>query len=134
MFTSSKTKEFQGLLKVEDNLGNDFKNRNFKVWSQHATKINKQDPDGAMFTALTNVFGEKNVATVILLGKHLRGSSTVAKKLEKAQFNKWYAKDNHLSTAEKVLNVKSIDIHMNSREKIISEAYTKYILDRVMTY
>ncbi|KAG2783745.1 hypothetical protein PC129_g12202 [Phytophthora cactorum] len=133
MFTSSKTKEFQGLLKVEDNLGNDFKKLGLSTMPIGKNDYIK-DPDGAMFTALTNVFGEKNVATVILLGKHLRGSSTVAKKLEKAQFNKWYAKDNHLSTAEKVLNVKSIDIHMNSREKIISEAYTKYILDRVMTY
>ncbi|KAG6952924.1 hypothetical protein JG688_00013050 [Phytophthora aleatoria] len=98
MFTSSKTKELQGLLKVEDNLGNYFKKLGLSTMP-----IGKndyiEDPDGAMFTALTNVFGEKNVATMILLGKHSWGSSTAAKKLEKAQFNKWYAKDNHLSNS-----------------------------------
>ncbi|KAG3204243.1 hypothetical protein PC128_g2042 [Phytophthora cactorum] len=128
-FTSSKTKELQGLLKADDNLGTAFKalrlskipignpktgfietekvvklfsSRNFKVWSQHAAKMNKQDPAGEMLTALTNVFGEKNLATMILLGKHSWGSSSVAKKLEKAQFNKWYAVDKH-QTADDVL-------------------------------
>ncbi|KAF1783239.1 hypothetical protein GQ600_22899 [Phytophthora cactorum] len=124
MFTSSKTKELQGLLKWKtisgmisrswgsaqclsvkmtiSRLVKLFSSRNFKVWSQHATKINKQDPDGAMLTALTNVFGREERGDHDPIGEAFVGSSTVAKKLEKAQFNK--------------------------------EAYTKYILDRVMTY
>ncbi|KAF1792379.1 hypothetical protein GQ600_7121 [Phytophthora cactorum] len=114
-----------------------FSSRNFKVWSQHAAKMNKQDPAGEMLTALTNVFGEKNLATMILLGKHSWGSSSVAKKLEKAQFNKWYAVDKHQTAddvLEKVLNVKRKDIHRNSREKFIWADYMNYIRNRVIHY
>ncbi|KAG3110597.1 hypothetical protein PI124_g568 [Phytophthora idaei] len=163
-FTSSKTKELQGLLKADDNLGTAFKalglskipignpqtgfietemvvklfsSRNFKVWSQHAAKMNKQDPAGEMLTALTNVFGEKNLATMILLGKDSWGSRSVAKKLEKAQFNKWYAVDKHQTAdgvLEKVLKMKREDIHRKSREKFIWADYMNYIRNRVMHY
>ncbi|KAG3146336.1 hypothetical protein PC128_g24044 [Phytophthora cactorum] len=116
-FTSSKTKKLQGLLTADESLGNAFQklglskmfianpqtglietkmvvkflsSRNYKVWSQHAAKLNKNDPDTAMLTALTDALGEKEVAIMILLGKHSSASST-AKKLETAQFNKWFA-------------------------------------------
>lgn len=91
---SSKVKELQGLLKADESLANAFKkvklstmpigkndfvekkmvvkffsSPNFKAWSKHAATTNPQNPQAAMLTALTNVFGEKNVATMILLGK-----------------------------------------------------------------
>ncbi|KAG7382274.1 hypothetical protein PHYPSEUDO_005062 [Phytophthora pseudosyringae] len=158
---SSKTKELQGLLKADESLDNAFNtlglsnmpvskndfietkmvaqlfsSRNFKVWSQHAVNLKNQDPNGAMLAALTNVFGEKNVATMILLGKHSRSSSKVAKKLEQAQFNKWYATDG-LTADEvftKVLKQKRADIHMYARDKLIWIDYSKYITKRVEKY
>ncbi|KAG3136057.1 hypothetical protein PI124_g16786 [Phytophthora idaei] len=69
--------------------------RNFKVWSEYAAKVNKKDPDGAMLQALTNVLGEKNVATMILVGKLSRSSRSAAKRLEKALFYKWYFIDKY---------------------------------------
>ncbi|KAI9984883.1 hypothetical protein PInf_006445 [Phytophthora infestans] len=83
--------------------------RNFKVWSQHAVKINKEDPYGAMLTTLTNVFGEKNVAIMILVGKLSRNSRDVAKKLEKAQFYKWYVVDKYKTADEVFTNVLNAD-------------------------
>ncbi|ETM98914.1 hypothetical protein PPTG_19191 [Phytophthora nicotianae INRA-310] len=160
--TSSKTKELQNRLKADESLGNAFKtlglstmpigknnfierkmvakllsSRSFQVWSQHAAKINKQDPAGEMLTALTSVFGEKTVAIMIDLGKHSWGSSTVAKQLERAQFDKWYAKNLYLTADDalkNVLKVKRSEIHANPREKFVWEAYSKYILNRVMKY
>ncbi|KAI9994477.1 hypothetical protein PInf_011109 [Phytophthora infestans] len=69
-----------------------FSSLNFKIWAQHAANVNKQDPEGAMLAALTNVFGEKEVATMILVGKLRRRSKGITQKLETAQFNKWYLK------------------------------------------
>ncbi|ETP14139.1 hypothetical protein F441_10894 [Phytophthora nicotianae CJ01A1] len=161
-FTSSKTKELQGLLTADDSLGNAFKtvqlskmpigkdgfietemvvkflsSRNFKVWSQHAAKLNKEDSYGAMITALTNVFGDKNVAIMVLLGKHSRSSSGVSKKLETALFNKWYTIDKYRTADDmvaKVLGVKRSRIHGYPREKFIWGDYSKYITNRVMNY
>ncbi|KAH7491203.1 RxLR effector protein [Phytophthora ramorum] len=129
VFPSSKTKQLQGLLKADETLGNAFKtlglskmpiaknnfietkmveklfsSTNFKVWSKHAARLNKQDPEGAMLTSLTNVFGEKNVATMILLGKRSRRSHQVAKKLEAAKIKKWFSMDK--LTADDVLGRK----------------------------
>ncbi|ETP42235.1 hypothetical protein F442_10839 [Phytophthora nicotianae P10297] len=161
-FTSSKTKELQGLLKADDSLGNAFKtlklskmpigkdgfietemvvkflsSRNFKVWSQHAAKLNKEDSYGAMITALTNVFGDKNVAIMVLLGKHSRSSSGVSKKLETALFNKWYTVDKYRTADDmfaKVLKANRDTIHGYAREKFIWGDYSKYITNRVMNY
>ncbi|ETO59009.1 hypothetical protein F444_22613 [Phytophthora nicotianae P1976] len=161
-FTSSKTKELQGLLKADDSLGNAFKtlqlskmpigkdgfietemvvkflsSRNFKVWSQHAAMLNKEDSYGAVITALTNVFGDKNVAIMVLLGKHSRSSSGVSKKLETALFNKWYTVDKYRTADDmvaKVLGVKRSRIHGYPREKFIWGDYSKYITNRVMNY
>ncbi|KAG2799482.1 hypothetical protein PC111_g20411 [Phytophthora cactorum] len=146
-FTSSKTKKLQGLLTADESLGNAFQklglskmlianpqtglietkmvvkflsSRNYKVWSQHAAKLNKNDPDTAMLTALTDALGEKEVAIMILLGKHSSASST-AKKLETAQFNKWFATGKFTpdGALENVLKVKRSKIHRNPREKMI---------------
>ncbi|ETO73018.1 hypothetical protein F444_11005 [Phytophthora nicotianae P1976] len=161
-FTSSKTKELQGLLKADDSLGNAFKtlklskmpigkdgfietemvvkflsSRNFKVWSQHAAKLNKEDSYGAMITELTNVFGDKNVAIMVLLGKHSRSSSGVSKKLETALFNKWYTVDKYRTADDmfaKVLKANRDTIHGYAREKFIWGDYSKYITNRVMNY
>ncbi|KAI9984887.1 hypothetical protein PInf_006426 [Phytophthora infestans] len=100
--TSGKSTELQGMLKADEALGSAFKtlklstmrigkddtkmvakflsSRNFKIWFQHAVKINKDDPYGEMLKALTNVFGEKNVAMMILVGNLSRNSRDVAKK------------------------------------------------------
>ncbi|KAG3060242.1 hypothetical protein PI124_g22949 [Phytophthora idaei] len=154
-FTSSKTKELKALLKADDDLGNASKalklstmpigkngfietkmvvkflsSRNFKVWSEHAAKLNKQDPEGAMLTALTNVFGEKEVAIMILLGKHSWSSSGAAKKLETALFNKWYTIDKYRTADDAFTNVLKADrntIHQYAREKAIWGDYSTYI-------
>ncbi|EEY62357.1 RXLR effector family protein, putative [Phytophthora infestans T30-4] len=96
--------------------------RNFKIWFQHAVKINKDDPYGEMLKALTNVFGEKNVAMMILAGNLSRNSRDVAKKLEKAQFYKWYFVDKYKTADEVFTNVLKADrnrIHGYGREKEI---------------
>ncbi|KAF1792137.1 hypothetical protein GQ600_114 [Phytophthora cactorum] len=152
-FTSSKTKELKA-----DDLGNAFKalklstmpigkngfietnmvvTRNFKVWSEHAAELNKQDPEGAMLTALTKVFGEKEVAIMILLGKHSWSSSGAAKKLETALFNKWYTIDKYRTADDAFTNVLKADrntIHKYAREKAIWGDFSTYITNRVMKY
>ncbi|KAH7465879.1 hypothetical protein PRIC1_014660 [Phytophthora ramorum] len=161
VFPSSKTKQLQGLLKADETLGNAFKtlglskmpigkddfietkmvvklfsSTNFKVWSKHAARLNKQDPEGAMLTSLTNVFGEKNVATMILLGKHTQSSRQVANKLEAAQFKKWAT--TYKYTADdvfvKVLKLKRQDIHKHSREKFIWGDYDTYRHNMIMNH
>ncbi|KAG2833603.1 hypothetical protein PC129_g14463 [Phytophthora cactorum] len=161
-FTSSKTKKLQGLLTADESLGNAFQklglskmlianpqtglietkmvvkflsSRNYKVWSQHAAKLNKNDPDTAMLTALTDALGEKEVAIMILLGKHSSASST-AKKLETAQFNKWFATGKFTpdGALENVLKVKRSKIHRNPREKMIWGDYMKYVRNRVLNH
>ncbi|KAF4045932.1 hypothetical protein GN244_ATG01596 [Phytophthora infestans] len=162
IFTSSKTTELKGKLMADEALDSAFEtlklsnmrisshdfvetkmvakllsSRNFKVWSQHAVKINKEDPYGAMLTTLTNVFGEKNVAIMILVGKLSRNSRDVAKKLEKAQFYKWYVVDKYKTADEVFTNVLNADrntIHGYAREKAIWGDYFKYIMDTVMKY
>ncbi|KAF4045934.1 hypothetical protein GN244_ATG01599 [Phytophthora infestans] len=160
--TSAKTTELQGMLKADEALGSAFKtlklgtmrigkdgsvdpkmvakflsSRNFKIWSQHAVKINKDDPYGEMLKALTNVFGEKNVAMMILVGNLSRNSRDVAKKLEKAQFYKWYFVDKYKTADEVFTNVLKADrnrIHGYGREKEIWGDYAKYVTTTVMKY
>ncbi|KAF4034139.1 hypothetical protein GN244_ATG13908 [Phytophthora infestans] len=157
--TSGKSTELQGMLKADEALGSAFKtlklstmrigkddtkmvakflsSRNFKIWSQHAVKINKDDPYGEMLKALTNVFGEKNVAMMILVGNLSRNSRDVAKKLEKAQFYKWYFVDKYKTADEVFTNVLKADrnrIHGYGREKEIWGDYAKYVTTTVMKY
>ncbi|POM79209.1 Secreted RxLR effector peptide protein [Phytophthora palmivora] len=97
---------------------------NFKLWSKHVAKVNKENPEAAMLTALTNVFGEKEVAIMILLSKDSWKVGSVVKKLEKAQFNKWFnARKRPDNVLENVLGVKFVDINRNPREKQIWAAY-----------
>ncbi|KAI9984895.1 hypothetical protein PInf_006449 [Phytophthora infestans] len=108
--------------------------RNFKIWSQHAVKINKDDPYGEMLKALTNVFGEKNVAMMILVGNLSRNSRDVAKKLEKAQFYKWYFVDKYKTADEVFTNVLKADrnrIHGYGREKEIWGDYANCHLGEI---
>ncbi|KAI9994484.1 hypothetical protein PInf_011119 [Phytophthora infestans] len=160
VFTSSKTKELQGLLKADESLGNAFKtlglskmaigknnfietdmvaklfsSPNFKIWAQHAANANKQDPERAMLAALTNVFGEKEVATMILVGKLRWRSKSIAQKLKTAQFNKWYSKGLAADDVfRKVLKADRGRIHGYPRLKGIWEDYSKYIIKRVVNY
>ncbi|KAF4042866.1 hypothetical protein GN244_ATG04786 [Phytophthora infestans] len=112
-----------------------FSSPNFKIWAQHATYVNKQDPEGAMLAALTNVFGEKEVATMILVGKLRRRSKGIAQKLETAQFNKWYSKG--LAADDvfwQVLKANRGKIRGYGRFMGIWEDYSKYIIKRVVNY
>ncbi|KAF4137343.1 hypothetical protein GN958_ATG13473 [Phytophthora infestans] len=162
-FTTRKTSQLQGLLKADDNIDDAFKtlglstmhignpktgsietkkvvelfsSKNVKVWSQHAASTYKGNPDDAMLTALTKVFGEKKVATMILLGKDSRSSKSAAKKLETAQFNKWYTTDKLApdEVLKKVLDVDRQKIHANSRAKFIWGDYMTYVQKRVKNY
>ncbi|KAI9984844.1 hypothetical protein PInf_006314 [Phytophthora infestans] len=65
--------------------------RNFKIWSQHAVKINKDE------------------AMMILAGNLSRNPRDVAKKLEKAQFYKWYFVDKYKTADEVFTNVLKAD-------------------------
>ncbi|KAE9011931.1 hypothetical protein PR002_g14946 [Phytophthora rubi] len=156
---SSKTKELEGLLKAESVAGafktlklssmpigkNDFieskmvvklfTSRNFKVWSNYATELNKKDPETAMFAALKDVFGEKNVATMIVLGKDSWSSNSVAKKLETAQFKSWYERGQRPDDVlKKMLGVNIREIKLHPREMKIWEDYTRYDLKRKIKY
>ncbi|KAL4114539.1 hypothetical protein PRIC2_014473 [Phytophthora ramorum] len=113
-----------------------FSSTNFKVWSKHAARLNKQDPGGAMLTSLTNAFGEKDVAIMILLGKHTQSSRQVAKKLEAAQLNKWVTTYKYTADQvfEKVLKVERKDIHKHSREKFIWGDYDTYLHNMIMNH
>ncbi|KAF1786769.1 hypothetical protein GQ600_9288 [Phytophthora cactorum] len=72
---------------------------------------------------------------MILLGKHSSASST-AKKLETAQFNKWFATGKFTpdGALENVLKVKRSKIHRNPREKMIWGDYMKYVRNRVLNH
>lgn len=89
-----------------------------------------------MLTEHTNVFGENDVAIMILLGKDSRWSKSVAKKLETALFNKWYATDkfNADKVLTGVLGVARNRIHENSRAKSIWANYMDYTRKRVVNY
>ncbi|POM60992.1 hypothetical protein PHPALM_30066 [Phytophthora palmivora] len=154
-FKSSKTKELQGLLKGDETIGDAFKKlklstmplvtrklnlskgkiTNFKLWSNHVAKVNKENPEAAMLRALTNVFGEKEVATMILLSKYSWRTSSVAKKMEKAQFNKWFEKglDPHTVFVD-VFRVKWNKKHLHPREKFIWGDYSTYYTKRIVEY
>ncbi|KAF4042863.1 hypothetical protein GN244_ATG04781 [Phytophthora infestans] len=112
-----------------------FSSPNFKIWAQHAAKVNKQYPEGAILAALTDVFGEKEVATMILVGKLRWRSKSIAQKLEAAQFNKWYSKG---LTADdvfwQVLKANRGKIRGYGRFMGIWEDYSKYIIKRVVNY
>ncbi|POM78149.1 Secreted RxLR effector peptide protein [Phytophthora palmivora] len=112
-----------------------FSSTNFKLWSKHVAKVNKENPDAAMLTALTNVFGEKEVAIMILLSKDSWKVGSVVKKLEKAQFNKWFnARKRPDNVLENVLGVKFVNINRNPREKQIWAAYETYSTKRIKNY
>ncbi|EEY63202.1 secreted RxLR effector peptide protein, putative [Phytophthora infestans T30-4] len=160
VFKSSKTKELQGLLKADDSLANAFKtlglskmpigkdnfietdmvaklfsSPNFKIWARHAANVNKQDPESAMLAALTNVFGEKEVATMILVGKLRWRSKSIAQKLETAQLSKWYSKG--LAADDVFRQILSADpsrIKGYGRYKGIWENYSYYFIKRVVNY
>ncbi|POM57512.1 RxLR effector family protein [Phytophthora palmivora] len=159
---SSKRKELEGLLKGDELVGDAFKklklstmpignpktqsietkdvvklfsSTNFKVWSDHVSKwseLNKKNPADTMLTALTSVFGEKEVAIMILLSKKSWRTGTVVKDLEKAQFNKWFNKIlEPRRVYEDVLGANWRLIHGNPREKQIWLDYTAYSMNRV---
>ncbi|KAG1706909.1 hypothetical protein DVH05_027759 [Phytophthora capsici] len=147
--TSGKTKEFKNLVKagqsVDDsfaNLGlgqvlnfgkevaNFFTSDKFKAVSKYAAKMNQKDPESAILSALTRAYGEKNAAVIILLGKDSLSSRTVAKKLETAQFTKWYTVDkipNADELVKKVLDVPRRKIRMYPREMSIWDNYSKFV-------
>ncbi|EGZ08349.1 hypothetical protein PHYSODRAFT_306294 [Phytophthora sojae] len=90
---SSKTKELEGLLKTGESIGNAFKTLKLStmpIGKNGFIESKLVDPNGAMVTALTNVFGERNLAIMIVLGKDTRSSRGIAKKLESALFNSWF--------------------------------------------
>ncbi|KAI9994479.1 hypothetical protein PInf_011111 [Phytophthora infestans] len=112
-----------------------FSSPNFKIWAQHAAKVNKQDPEGAMLAALTSVFGEKEVATMILVGKLRWRSKGIAQKLKTAQFNKWYSKGLAADDVFRhVLKASRGKIRGYGRFMGIWEDYSKYIIKRVVNY
>ncbi|OWZ14470.1 RxLR effector protein [Phytophthora megakarya] len=170
-FESRKTKELRGLLKADESIDdafktlklnnmdltkngmlsqkkvvNLFKSRNFMVWSAHVAKVsklNKQKPEIAMLEALTNAFGEKQAAIMILLSTDAwkRGTinairaSFVVKKLEKAQFNKWF--DSKLEpkyVLERVLKINYGDIYLNPREMLIWANYNRWYTTRIFNF
>ncbi|KAK1940114.1 hypothetical protein P3T76_008437 [Phytophthora citrophthora] len=116
-------------------VGKFFSNRKFKAWAKYTAQLNQKDPDGAMLATLTSAYGEKNAAIIILLGKDAR--SSVASRLETAQFYKWRNVDN-LENADmalvKALEVPRRKIHAYPLEKSIWENYSKYIINQVMNY
>ncbi|EEY63203.1 RXLR effector family protein, putative [Phytophthora infestans T30-4] len=112
-----------------------FSSPNLKIWAQHAANVNKQDPEGAMLAALTNVFGEKEVATMILVGKLRWRSKSIAQKLETAQFNKWYSKGFAADDVfRQVLKANRDRIHGYPRFKGIWKDYSYYLIKRVVNY
>ncbi|KAL3672828.1 hypothetical protein V7S43_002116 [Phytophthora oleae] len=159
--TSSKTKELQKLVKAGESADDSFmklglgkvlnfekgaevrtkmvskflSSDKFKAWSKYATKLNQKDADRTMIAALTSAYGEKNTAVIILLGKDSRSSRTVAKRLETAQFNKWYITDKLRNADElvtKVLKVPRSRIRGHPREMYIWDNYSKFISNIVL--
>ncbi|GMF26967.1 unnamed protein product [Phytophthora lilii] len=160
VFKSSKTKQLEGLIKADDSIGNAFKalqlskmpidkngfietemvnkffsSTNFKVWSKHVARLNKKNPEAAMLQHLTNVFGEKEAAIMIMLSQLRRNTRGIGKKLEAAQFNKWFTKRKFPpQIVEDVFKVKFNDIHKEPRVKAVFIDYSKYFTNRVETY
>ncbi|KAK1931205.1 hypothetical protein P3T76_013394 [Phytophthora citrophthora] len=157
-FTSTKTKELQKLIKAGESTGDSFKSLGFgkalsfeqgvrtkmvskflsgdkfKAWSKY-TKLNQKHPDEAMLTAFTSAYGEKNTAVIILLGKDALRSRAAAKRLETAQFNKWYTQDGLTNADElvkQVLKVPRNKLRGYPREMSIWDNYSKYISKVVM--
>ncbi|OWZ01866.1 RxLR effector protein [Phytophthora megakarya] len=163
LFKSSKTKELQGLLKADDSIDdafhklklnemaikeNDFietkmvvdllKSKNFQAWYKHSAKVSKlsqEKPEAAMLTTLSSFYGEKEVATMILLSKDAwrRGTidsvwaSIASRRMEKALFNKWFNEGlDAKQVLEKVLGVRMHNIHRHSRAKFIWGDYNKW--------
>ncbi|KAG1706916.1 hypothetical protein DVH05_027766 [Phytophthora capsici] len=111
-------------------VANFFTSDKFKAVSKYAAKMNQKDPDSAILSALTSAYGEKNAAVIILLGKDSLSSRTVAKKLETAQFTKWYTVDkipNADELVKKVLDVPRRKIRMYPREMSIWDNYSKFV-------
>ncbi|KAE8898521.1 hypothetical protein PF005_g14738 [Phytophthora fragariae] len=157
---TSKAKELQGLLKADESIANAFKtlklstmpigkndfietelvvklftSTNFKVWSKYAKKTNREDPYGAMVTALANVFGDKDLAIMILLGKGQWSSMGVAKKLEKSLFRSWLVQGKQPSDLlEKVFHVDRYWLQAYPRVKDIWGAYSTYVTKTVMNH
>ncbi|KAG1709292.1 hypothetical protein DVH05_019935 [Phytophthora capsici] len=155
-FTSGKTKEFKNLVKAGQSADDSFANLGlghvlnfekggevrtkmvakfftsdkFKAWSKYTHKMNQKDADSAMLAGLTRAYGEKNAAVIILLGKDSLSSHTVAKKLETAQFTKWYTVDkipNADELVKKVLDVPRSKLRKYPREMSIWDNYSKFV-------
>ncbi|KAG6623613.1 putative secreted RxLR effector protein [Phytophthora cinnamomi] len=157
---SSKTKELEALLKADESMIDTFKklklntvsvgtdgfveskkvvelfsSQNFKIWSKYATQTKPEDPQGAMVATLTTLFGDKNLATMILLGKDSRSSRSIAKQLETAQFNSWYKQGKRPDgVLENMFGVTLSKIHGSSRAKYVWINYSNYVTNRVKNH
>ncbi|GMF18913.1 unnamed protein product [Phytophthora lilii] len=126
VFKSSKTKQLEGLIKADEPIENAlqlskisiakdgfietkmvnrfFSSTNFKVWSKHVAQLYKKNPEVAMLQQFANFYGEKEVATMILVSKLSGNTCRIGKKLEAAQFTKWYTEGKWPKVSSKTLS------------------------------
>ncbi|EGZ06788.1 hypothetical protein PHYSODRAFT_459616, partial [Phytophthora sojae] len=65
---------------------------NFKIWARYVAKTHKQNQHAEIVRILTGRVEDKELAAMLQAAKGVRGTKSIASKLQKAQFRMWFNK------------------------------------------
>jgi hypothetical protein len=96
-----------------------FKSPDFENWAKYMTMTNKQNPEGAMLSALSSRFSEKALAEMLAAATKYPGVQQIARKMQVQQVKGWVAGG---QSSDEVFTLLTLD---TAGEKLLGNANFK---------
>ncbi|KAK1942547.1 hypothetical protein P3T76_006046 [Phytophthora citrophthora] len=125
MQVASTDKVFK-MLKLDDGLDGLLRNPNLKAFATYIRMVDETNSDQVLITTLINRYGDEALAKFLFEAKQVKTTEEIAKKLQAAQFVKWFDEG---KTTNQVFDLLQLT-HLTAYEDKFHKIWWEYVVAR----